>query len=508
MDSQRRFLRGILFLSALAFIFFSLEFLWEWIQMGRPGLEAVGYAGKSGNVKMVDVLSPMARAYNNILAMILATVGLAIPLTANMHTPKLIDMFLRDRINQVMLVFGALGAAHVLWVDFLVGPDFAPTWAYPLAVLGALTGWVFLIPYFFYVVRFLDPSNILARLKEQVLRVVVRESRGEVDPTAAHNLIRDQVSQIGTLIIKAIDRADRGVAAEGIWSLKQILDHYRPLKGRMPPGWFEVQRRDLIGLSPDALALLVADRTWFEHQVMWQMFLAYQNSLAKAPDTISALSDATRIIAVRSAAAGDDKALELAVKFFNNYLREAIKRKDTHAIYDILFQYRQLACELRDRPALLEQVGRYLGHYGRYALANGVAFVPQFMAFDLGTIVIRAAERDSPATPALLAELLALKHLAGLEPLLLIVKAKAIAGGSLLEQGRVAEAERLRGNLADVPEEALVQAERELMALADNSFWEVTDRQVNFEWVPPERRPAVQKFFALVRHKEAAATPA
>src|SRR5205823_5269879 len=135
------------------------------------------------------------------------------------------------------------------------------------------------------------PSNILARLKEQVLRVVDRESAGSVDTTAAHELVREELHQIGTLVLKSIDRADRGVAAEGIWCLKQVLDHYRPLKPRMPEAWFKVERRDLIGLSKEALDLLNEDRTWFEHQVLWQMYLAYQNALAKAPDAISALSD-------------------------------------------------------------------------------------------------------------------------------------------------------------------------------------------------------------------------
>src|SRR5439155_5992632 len=219
--------RGILTLSALAFVFFTLEFLWEWARLGRPGVEQLTYAGHNQNVKMVDVLSPMARAYNNILAMLIATVGLAIPLTANMHTPKLIDMFLRDPINRIMLVFGALGAAHVLWVAYLIGPAFAPVWAYRLAVVGAMVGWVVLIPYFFYVVRFLDPSNILGRLKQQVLVVVDQVSAGKGPIDVAHDLIRDQVQQIGTLVLKSIDRGDRGVAAEGIWIFKQILDHYR-----------------------------------------------------------------------------------------------------------------------------------------------------------------------------------------------------------------------------------------------------------------------------------------
>ena len=88
---------------AVAFVMFAglfgLEFFLEWRRLGMPGLHEMSWAG-TNNAKLVDLLSPMARAYNNVLAMLLATIGLAIPLTANMHTPKLIDMFLRDRINR------------------------------------------------------------------------------------------------------------------------------------------------------------------------------------------------------------------------------------------------------------------------------------------------------------------------------------------------------------------------------------------------------------------------
>src|ERR1041384_5042025 len=111
---RRQLLRSF----ALAFVgfavFFGAEFFLEWRRAGYPGLSAASWAGVN-NAKLVDVLSPMARAYNNVLAMLIATIGLAIPLTATMHTPKLIEMFLRDRINRYVLSFLGLGAAHVLW---------------------------------------------------------------------------------------------------------------------------------------------------------------------------------------------------------------------------------------------------------------------------------------------------------------------------------------------------------------------------------------------------------
>src|SRR5512134_418039 len=163
---RRLFVRSF----AIAFVAFALifgiEFLVEWRRAGYPGWGAVSWSGVN-NAKLVDVLSPMARAYNNVLAMLLATIGLAIPLTANMHTPKLIDMFLRDWINRVVLSFIAFGAAHVLFVAYIIGPEFAPTWAIAIAVFAAIAGWAIVIPYFFYVVRFLDPSRMVSRLRDE-----------------------------------------------------------------------------------------------------------------------------------------------------------------------------------------------------------------------------------------------------------------------------------------------------------------------------------------------------
>src|SRR5512135_465155 len=193
----------------IAFIAFALlfgsEFFFEWNRAGRPGWDAVSWADVN-NAKLVDILSPMARAYNNVLAMLIATIGLAIPLTANMHTPKLIEMFLRDRINRYVLSFMAFGAAHVLWVDYLIGPKFAPTWAIGLAVLFAMAGWALLIPYFFYVVRFVDPSRLVIRLRDSTIDIVQMVAERKMDPQDAQTDISVRVSQIGTIIVKSLDR--------------------------------------------------------------------------------------------------------------------------------------------------------------------------------------------------------------------------------------------------------------------------------------------------------------
>ncbi len=499
---RNRFLVTSLALCAAFCAFFVAEFLFEWNRLGSPGLAELTWAD-ANNAKLVDLLSPMARAYNNVLAMLIATIGLAIPLTANMHTPKLIDMFLRDRTNQLMLGIGAFGAAHVLWVDYIIGPHFAPLWAVRLAVVGALISWAALIPYFFYVVRFLDPSSIIARLLADIEAQVAACATKGADCQAAQDVIHERLHQLGTIVLKSIDRADRGVALEGVWAMKRILGHYGALKNQMPDAWFKVERKDFVGRSAEAIELLNEERNWFELMVMTQMFLAYQQAMAKTTDAVMAISDATRVVADQIAARGDAKALDLVVKFFNNYLREAIKRKDIHAIYDLFYQYRRLGAELQAFPELQLRIAKCFRFYSETAAAAGMPFATQLAGFDLGWMVRRVYESQSPARAEILSEVLALQHGGAGKPLQgLLVKAKLMLGAGLLERGQTAEAQRVAQNLMDVPAADIDTAARELLERQERSYWEVTDRQIDFEWIAPERRPFLSRFAAQLQGRD------
>ena len=117
---------------------------------------------------------------------------------------------------------------------------------------------------------------------------------------------------------------------------------------------------------------LNADRTWFEHQVLWQMYLAYENALAKAQDSISALSDAARIIALHSAAAGRHMALVRALlesgapvnaKQQKNWtaLRAAAQNGDQYMV-DLLLKYGANPNARSDDGVTPEQLAHAKGH--------------------------------------------------------------------------------------------------------------------------------------------------
>jgi hypothetical protein len=52
------------------------------------------------------------------------------------------------------------------------------------------------------------------------------------------------------------------------------------------------------------------------------------------------------------------------------------------------------------------------------------------------------------------------------------------------------------GNLHDVPVATRAAVADDLLTGGDPSFWEVTDRQIPFDWVSPKQRPTVGQFLA------------
>ncbi len=486
------FVRSLLITFAVFAGLFGLEFFLEWRAAGMPGMADMSWVGVN-NAKLVDILSPMARAYNNVLAMLIATIGLAIPLTANVHTPTLIEMFLRDRVNQFVLTFMALGAAHVLFVAHIIGPSFTPMWAVRIAIYTALAGWALLIPYFFYVVRFLDPSNIIRRVREETERAVELARAGKLHPEAAQERIHQRLDQIGTIILKSLDRADRSVARDGVWTLKQVLDHYAGQKPHMNDAWFKVDRADFVGFSAEALDMLNKQRTWFEMKTLHQIYLAYHHALSKASDTVSSMSDALRVVTTKAAERKDAEVTRLGVRYFNNLLREAIKSKNVHAIYDVFHQYRVLARDLCGDADVVRDISRHFLYYARMARGAGLAFAPQLAEYDLSYIVRRAYEAASPARDDLLADALSMPHKNGSEVLPMVVKAKLQLGAFFVAHKHDAEAAKVRTSLADVDRPVLNTALADLLG-AEYCFFEVTDRQLNLEYVPPERRDHLKSF--------------
>ena len=140
--------------------------------------------GSAGMARMSG--TTISRAYNVLVSLVLTSVALAVPLTANMYTPKLVDIFIKDKVNIAVLTFFVFSSAQAIWstqATWDQGPvkDFGgvyPRTSLWVAFETVTLGWAILIPYFYYVFRFLNPTHIIAKVSGLVLERIERIPRG------------------------------------------------------------------------------------------------------------------------------------------------------------------------------------------------------------------------------------------------------------------------------------------------------------------------------------------
>ena len=220
------------------------------------------------------------------------------------------------------------------------------------------------------------------------------------------------------------------------------------------------------------------------------------------PDAISAISIINRRVALHACAAGDDAALGLSIRYFNTFVRAAISKKDVHAVFDVFHEYRLLATDLLSHaPARSVEIARHFRYYAGLARISGLQFIYELAAADLATLVEAAYEAGAERAPEILDVLLAF-HTEGTSARL--VKAEAALAAFFERREMDAEADLMRARIMQASLENLQTARRDFAQTTDSIFWEVTDRQVNLDYLPEVLRGRILRLLdAAIEHRNA-----
>lgn len=486
-ESTERFaLRFLAWMFLGLAVFFAAETAFE---LWRSGVE---WSSLQPSGRMTQALATtVSRAYNNLLAMVLSFVAIAVPITANMYTPRLIQIFFSDRVNLLALSFFAAMGAHAVYAQSVAYDDWAPRTHIAVLWVSGVVGFAVLIPYYLYVLDFLNPSTIIRRVRDRLVAEYACVARTDEPPGLRRRRLHDRILQLGNVILRAIDRADRDVAIDAISALETAVGAYGDAKEAAPPEWFEVEAGLFPGLSGDAMRLMRRERTWVEQRALSQLHLAFVAALAKMQDAVSAISLVVRRVALVAKDRDDEAVLGLAIRYLNTFLRAAIGRKDLHALFDLFYEVRQLAVDLvPSKPNRSAEIARHLRYYSEQARLQGLPFIHELGAAEVAVVVEAAYEAKAPTARAILDEL---RAFGGPHATVRLTKATAVLAAYFAARGPGEEAALLRADLEATSPERLSAARRDVAGTADPVFWEVTDRQTNLDYVAPERREAVVK---------------
>lgn len=482
------FVRGIVLIAAGLLIIFSLELALDLVSGGYPLTRITTFSVADAR----HINNIFNRNLNQLMAIVFTTVGLAVPLTANLYSLKFLEFFIQDRVNAVALLFVVFADVANSWAGYAIRDNLIPVIQLNTVLVLTVLSFALVFPYLYYVFRFLHPNTLLTRL-EHSLAADLAAARRRPGPRRAE--VAANLEHVANIALRSVERGDRNTAIESVQTLNRALRHYWTQKPALPAAWFEADPDFFLGFSSSVVDDLNAHRSWVEMKVYNLLQQIVGAAIGRMPELTRTAAKALRHLSLEPAARQDPALRELATAFFNTLLRQALNRRDARAVFTVFDQYRLFAEAINgEQPELGLEIAYYFQYYGQVARETGQNFLAEAAAYDLGGLV-RMAWEAGAANRAELLERFLHYDTQTRPPLKGVKKAQALLASFFLQTGEAAPAAAIQAHWAGLETAFIQQVRDELLFVRRETYWEITERRLNLEYVPPEQRPHLQRFF-------------
>jgi hypothetical protein len=456
---------------------------------------------------ITDAISALAGNIATIFGIVVTVVSIIVQLSAERYT-GVARMFFRDRVNLAVMGFYLVVCVIGVWTSFALHEDFVPRAAL-LAMMSLSTiGLVLMAPYFGYVFWFLEPMNIIRRIRRDAIRnaTVGASAQDEHAIASSQAAMLTALEELTDITNNSISGKDKIIASGAVDALKDFTLAYLRMKPSASDAWFRLgaplrENPDFVAMDPESLADLERRRTWVEWKVMRQYLGIYNEALASMRDINYLIAIDTRYIGDAASRARDAELIDLVYRFMNSYLRATLNARDVRTAYNVLNQYRLLVeTYLRDGNTDAAREGvRYMCYYGHVSFGMKLTFVTETVAYDVSAICQQAHELGAPVVDEMLAQLLELDRPLGSPAqeaaLLGVRKAQVKLAAYFLSKRDEGRARRIVDDMRHEPRARLEQIRTALESVTTKDFWEIIDRGRNFEYMPPEERAQLVTLF-------------
>ncbi len=497
-DNTLRFFRGIFLMAVGILVIFSAQLALELIISGYP-------------LNRLSAISPNeAREFLNLLnskliqamGVVLIAVGLAVPLTANMYSLKFLDFFIRNPVNAVVLIFVVFANLSGLWASYSLKSTVIPIFQLHLVFILTITSLVLVVPYLFYVFRFLHPNTLL-HLLEKEAKTCLKAALQEDGAVENRQRVAETLEHIANISIRSVDRSDRNTAIESVLTLERVARNYWAIKEKLSPLWFEADQNFFLGFSSLAVQEMNRSRSWVEMKLYYQFFEVIRAACPRMPELTSTIAKGLRKLGLEITSLNDPALRELVVEYFNTFIRLAINRRDVRSLFIVFDQYRNFAEALNEKfPEQALEIAYYFEYYGQVIREQQMPFAVEAVAHDLGALVKHAWEAKASNCQRLLQRFLHFdQH--GSPVLAGVKKAQAILASYFLHTGQTEPAALIRESFRG-REPAFIQTLKEdLLQVTRQKYWEVSERRMNIDFIPVQQREKLEEFFnSLLKGQE------
>jgi Predicted membrane protein (DUF2254) len=465
---------------------------------------------------ITDALPSLAAMTAAVLGIVITVVSIVVQLSSERYT-GVARMFLRDRVNVVVMAYFVVACVCGVFLSLSVREDFVPRAAVLAMMTSTAFGLVIMLPYFAYVFRFLEPTNLIARIRQEATRELEQGATAQQGAAIAAAQVRalNAMEELTDITSNSISGKDKIIASRAVDAIKDYVLEYLGVKGRIDPRWFQIgeglrDNPDFVAMDPESLSALEGDRTWFEWKALRQYLGISAEAQGAMPEINYLIAIDTRYIGEAALAKGDHELVDLAFRFMNSYLRASLNARAVRTAYNVLNQYRLLVEAMiragNDEAALAGV--RHMIYYGRTSFDMQLGFVTETVAYDVSSLCEFAHAKRESLDDNMMSMLLELdqplrarRQESALQG---IRKAQIKLACYYLSQGMPERARRIAEDMAGEEPARLAIIREQLAAVDSKEFWEIIDRGRNFEYMPPTHRAQMAAFFATIPVQPAA----
>jgi hypothetical protein len=468
-------------------------------------------------VLITDALPALGMTIVAVLGIVLTVVAIIVQLSSERYTSVAI-MFLREPVHIAVISFYIVASLCAVWLSVTLRPDFVPRSLLLLVMVLTSLGLAVMLPYFAYTFWFLEPGNIIDRLRRHTARLTER-GLASSDPAEIDHLqgrVLEQMEEITDIANNSIEGRDKIIAGRAIDALCDFLVEYLVAKPQDDRRWYVISPElrnspDFVAMDKELLAELEARQLWVEWKTLHEYLRVYYEALESMGDIDSQVAIDTRYIGEAAAVTGHTDLIRMVFRFFNSYLRAAIDRRIEHTAHDVLLQYRMLLEELL-RHGLCEAACegvRFMKYYGYLAFEDELSAVTETAAYDIASLCRFAHREELGCDDAMLEQLLALdaeeashthRHYRGLRG---VRKAQIRLGVYYLSVGEREQAQAIADDMSDMSPEFTAEVRDDLLTQAPPHFWEIVDRGRNLHYLTEKERAYLEPFLALSNRSSA-----
>jgi hypothetical protein len=510
-DFRRRWLVPIALLNGLSLSLFFGFYTADHVAAGGhiegglgPWLRYVAFDPHS----ITDAVSSLAGMIAAVFGIVVTVVSIVVQLSASRYN-GVTRMYLRDPISLTVLAYYVVTCVSAVWLSVAIKESFVPRMALVGTLAAVSFGLAMMAPYFGYVFWFLEPGNIIERIRREALQAIHRGINSDDPAIVSEAQVRavGALEQLTDVTRNCISNKDKVIASLAVDAVKDLVLDYLLRKPDVDALWYRLGdtargNPDFVAMDPESLRDLELRRTWFEWKALRQYLGIYNESLGAMRDIDYLVAIDTRYIGAAAASVRDREVLRLTLHYDNSFLRSTLNARDIRTAYNVLNQYRLLVDVLVRDEALadmaIEAVG-YLAYYGRMSFGMELPFVTETIAYDFSSLCEVASECQASCEVAFLDRFLQLDRPLRThkeEPALLGVrKAQVKLAAFYLSTGQNTKARLICEDMRHEPYERLTAIRTALEGVTTKDFWEITDRGRNFEYMPESQRRTLVQFF-------------